>query len=154
VAKREQLSPSNLQAAIQEEQNRSYRFLHDRMSPKIMEVAFLVENLAADLETGQLEAAAKEVEKVRRVLSDVFDEMHLLFAHPTAHRIQRELGKRHRALWGQSPDARSRDDPDFTTSSRPAAVMRLSGQAHEKKPPGSAQGVEWERIRRGPPLAV
>ena len=43
VAKREQMSPSNLQAAIQEEQNRLYRFLHDRMSPKIMEMAFLVE---------------------------------------------------------------------------------------------------------------
>jgi hypothetical protein len=50
------------------------------MSPKIMEVAFLVENLAADLETAQLEVAAKEVEKIRRVLNDVFDEMHLLFA--------------------------------------------------------------------------
>jgi hypothetical protein len=43
LAKREQMSPSNLQAAIQEEQNRLYRFLHDRMSPKIMEMAFLVE---------------------------------------------------------------------------------------------------------------
>jgi hypothetical protein len=84
VAKREQMSPSNLQAAIQEEQNRLYRFLHDRMSPKIMEVAFLVENLAADLETAQLEVAAKEVEKIRRLLSDVFDEMHLLFAPPVA----------------------------------------------------------------------
>ena len=52
------------------------------MSPKIMEMAFLVENLAADLETAQLEVAAKEVEKIRRLLSDVFDEMHLLFAPP------------------------------------------------------------------------
>jgi signal transduction histidine kinase len=78
------MSPSNLQAAIQEEQNRLYRFLHDRMSPKIMEVAFLVENLAADLETAQVEVAAKEVEKIRRLLSDVFDEMHLLFAPPVA----------------------------------------------------------------------
>jgi hypothetical protein len=45
-----------------------------------MEVAFLVENLAADLETAQIEVAAKEVEKIRRLLGDVFDEMHLLFA--------------------------------------------------------------------------
>jgi len=49
-----------------------------------MEVAFLVENLVADLETAQLEAAAKEVEKIRRLLGDVFDEMHLLFAPPLA----------------------------------------------------------------------
>jgi signal transduction histidine kinase len=84
VAKREQMSQANLQAAIQEEQNRFYRFLHDRMSPKIMDVAFLVENLAADLETTQLDAAAKEVEKIRQLLGEVFDEMHLLFAPPLA----------------------------------------------------------------------
>jgi hypothetical protein len=81
VAKREQMSPSNLEAAIQEEQNRLYRFLHDRMSPKIMEVAFLVESLIADLETAQPETA-KEVEKIRQLVGDVFDEMHLLFAPP------------------------------------------------------------------------
>jgi signal transduction histidine kinase len=93
VAKREQMSPSNLQAAIQEEQNRLYRFLHDRMSPKIMEMAFLVENLAADLETAQLEVAAKEVEKIRRLLSDVFDEMHLLFAAPYSPQNPKGVGE-------------------------------------------------------------
>jgi len=84
MAKREQMSQPNLQAAIQAEQNRLYRFLHDRMSPKVMEVAFLVENLAADLETAHPDAAAKEVEKIRQLLGDVFDEMHLLFAPPLA----------------------------------------------------------------------
>jgi hypothetical protein len=78
------MSQANLQAAIQKEQNRLYRFLQDRMSPKIMEVAFLLESLAADLETTQLDAAAKEVEKIRQLLGDVFDEMHLLFAPPVA----------------------------------------------------------------------
>lgn len=49
-----------------------------------MEVAFLVENLAADLETTQPDAAAKKVEKIRQLLGDAFDEMHLLFAPPLA----------------------------------------------------------------------
>jgi hypothetical protein len=50
----------------------------------LVAIAFLVENLAADLETAQLEVATKEVEKIRRLLSGVFDEMHLLFAPPPA----------------------------------------------------------------------
>jgi len=90
VAKREQMPPSNLEAAIQEEQNRLYRFLHDRMSPKIMEAAFLVESLIADLETAQPETA-KEVEKIRQLLGDVFDEMHLLFAPPLPQPTKSEV---------------------------------------------------------------
>jgi signal transduction histidine kinase len=94
------MSQANLQAAIQEEQNRLYRFLHDRMSPKIMEVAFLVENLAADLETTQLDAAAKEVEKIRQLLGEVFDEMPLLFR--TAYGADNSVG---------APGAASRTAP-------------------------------------------
>jgi signal transduction histidine kinase len=83
VAKREQMSASESQAAIQEEQNRLYRFLHDRVSPHLMAIAFLAESLAKKLETTQPEAA-KEAEEIRRLLGDVFDELHLFFVPPLA----------------------------------------------------------------------
>jgi hypothetical protein len=70
MAKREQMSPTNLQAAIQEEQNRLYLFLHDQMSPKLMGMAFFVESFAARLRV-QLEAA-KEAAR-----SDGFSMMYL-----------------------------------------------------------------------------
>jgi signal transduction histidine kinase len=78
------MSQANSQAVIQEEQNRLFRFLHDRMSPQVMEVAFVVETLVADLETTRPDVAAKKVEKIRQLLGDLFDEMHLLFAPPLA----------------------------------------------------------------------
>jgi len=83
VAKREQMPPSELQAAIQEEQNRLYRFLHDRVSPHLMAIAFQAEGLAKKLENTQPEAA-KEAEEIRRLLGDVFDELHLFLAPPLA----------------------------------------------------------------------
>jgi hypothetical protein len=49
-----------------------------------MEVAFVVETLVADLETTRPDVAAKKVEKIRQLLGDLFDEMHLLFAPPLA----------------------------------------------------------------------
>jgi signal transduction histidine kinase len=76
-----QASPRQLQGTIQEEQNQLYQFLHDRMSPRLMAMAFLTERLAAHLETAQPEAA-EEAAKIRRLLGEVLDEMHLLFAPP------------------------------------------------------------------------
>ena len=65
-----------------------------------MEMAFVVEKLVADLETIQPDVAAKEVEKIRQLLGDVFDEMHLLFASRTTN------SKRHRpSLQKNRPDA-------------------------------------------------
>jgi hypothetical protein len=69
------------------------------------------------LETAQLEVAAKEVEKMRQLLSDVFDEMHLLFAPPYSPQNPKGVGEETPGPVGQSPDARSRDNPDFNISS-------------------------------------
>ena len=70
---------SSSAAAVEEEKTRFYRFLHDQMSPRLMAMAFLAESLAARLETTEPEAA-EEATKIRRLLGDVFDQMHLLFA--------------------------------------------------------------------------
>jgi NAD(P)-dependent dehydrogenase (short-subunit alcohol dehydrogenase family) len=71
----------------------------------IMEVAFLVESVIADLETAQPETA-KKVEKIRQLLGNVFDEMHLLFAPqlpPTKSEVAPSiLGEKRR---GTPPDA-------------------------------------------------
>jgi signal transduction histidine kinase len=71
----------NSTAAVEEERTRFYRFLHDRMSPMLMAMAFLAERLAERLETTEPEAA-EEATKIRRLLVDLFDHMHLLFAPP------------------------------------------------------------------------
>jgi signal transduction histidine kinase len=76
-----QVSQSNLEAAVEQEQNRLYRFLHDRLSPRFMAMAFLTESLAGRLETLQPEAA-EDVANIRRLLGDVLNEMHVLFAPP------------------------------------------------------------------------
>jgi signal transduction histidine kinase len=78
-----QVFQSSLAAAVEEERTRLYRFLHDRMSPRLMAVAFLAESLAGRLENAQPEAA-QEAATIRRLLGDVFDKMHLLFAPPLA----------------------------------------------------------------------
>jgi signal transduction histidine kinase len=76
-----QVFQSSLAAAVDDERNRLYRFLHDRMSPRLMAVAFLAESLAERLGTTQPEAA-EEAAEIRRLLGAVFDQMHLLFAPP------------------------------------------------------------------------
>jgi signal transduction histidine kinase len=82
-----QVFHSNLEAAVEEERSRTYRLLHDRMSPRLMAMDFLTESLAGRLEGSQREAV-EEVAKIRRLLGDVLNEMHLLFVPPSAHRIQ------------------------------------------------------------------
>ncbi|HXO95675.1 MAG TPA: hypothetical protein VN857_03760 [Chthoniobacterales bacterium] len=47
-----QVSQISLEAAVRKEQNRLYRFLHDRMSPNLMAVAFLAESLAGRSQVG------------------------------------------------------------------------------------------------------
>ena len=53
--------------------------------------------------------------------------------------------------WHRAPDKKSALMPeagilpDFTISSQPAAVVRLSGARLAREPSGSAQGVEWKR---------
>jgi hypothetical protein len=47
----------------------------------LMAMAFLAERLAERLETTEPEAA-EEATKIRRLLGDLFDHMHLLFAPP------------------------------------------------------------------------
>jgi signal transduction histidine kinase len=75
------VSQSSSAALVDEEKKRFYRFLHDRMSPRLMAMAFLAESLAERLETTQPEAAEEAI-KIRRLLGDVFGQMHLLFAPP------------------------------------------------------------------------
>jgi signal transduction histidine kinase len=70
-----------LEAPVEEERARIYRFLHDGVSPILMATAFLAERLTARLETTQPEVA-EEAAEIRRLLGDAFDKMHLLFAPP------------------------------------------------------------------------
>jgi signal transduction histidine kinase len=72
-------NPAALEAAVEQERNRLCRFLHDRLSPRLVAMAFLIKTLAGRLETSQPEAV-EEVAKIRRLLGDVLNEMHLLFA--------------------------------------------------------------------------
>jgi signal transduction histidine kinase len=76
-----QVFHSNLEVAVEQERSRTYRLLHDRLSPRLMAMAFLTESLAGRLEGSQPEAV-EEVAKIRRLLGDVLNTMRLLFAPP------------------------------------------------------------------------
>jgi hypothetical protein len=78
-----QVFQRTLTATVEKERIRFYRFMHDQISPALMSLAFSAESLAARLEEVQPEAAGEAV-KMRRLLGDVFDKMHLLFAPPIA----------------------------------------------------------------------
>ena len=87
-----QVFHSNLEAAVEQERSRTYRLLHDRLSPRLMGMAFLTESLAGGLEASQPEAV-EEVAKIRRLLGDVLNEMRLLFARPSRPQNSKGAGE-------------------------------------------------------------
>jgi hypothetical protein len=63
---------------IQEEQSRVNRFLYDKVSPLLMAVAFLAEDLVKELKAIEPGTEQKML-RMRTLLASAFDEMHLLF---------------------------------------------------------------------------
>ncbi len=112
-----------LEAAVRDELSQIYRSLQERLNPKLMAAAFLVENLPERIEAAQPETA-KGAAKIRRLLSEAFDEMHLFLApvlgDPQSHEAT-----------DQCADARPTDRASNQAGQRSKHNQRAGYREHE-----------------------